>query len=101
MSNVAYVSTQKEEGVMTSLGMEHIYYDGSIPFDSFIRELKYKHYQIVFISETIYTHYAKIIDGANTDLSISIHVLANRQEHQGVGQKRLKHLSEDAVGFHK
>lgn len=100
MSNIAYISNNRDTGIMESLGMDAFYFEDKSRLESQIRELKFKQYILIYIAEEIYAENKQIIDSFNADFAVTITVLPDALKSTNVGQQRLVNILEDAVGFH-
>lgn len=99
MSKVAYITLDKTDDIMSSLGFSVISTQDFTTFDHLVRHLMVQQYAIAFVSEAVYLRHESAINAYNDHFSISLIVLANALHHQHLGQKRLKGLIEDAVGL--
>lgn len=99
MADVVYLSYQKSEGVMHSLGMELVVVTEKQNMIDLIRRLKRQGVQIVFTSESVYSDFEEDIISFDKDFDITISILSNSKHNDASGSKRLDDLFNEVLGM--
>lgn len=99
MSKILYLSHEKSEGLMTSLGLETQTITPETDVQQLLRQYKRQGISMIFVSESVYQEHQEIIEKENKDFDLTISILANQKDHQRLGAKRLKSVIEEAVGI--
>lgn len=99
MFKIGYISEKEDDGLMTSLEMDLLSVPQNKDFRLFLKDLIYKDYAILFVSETMYVKHQKIIDSYDSSFELSIIILAKINEYGHLGRKRMSKLIEEAIGI--
>lgn len=95
-SNVAYLTFNKQEIMMESLGMIPIQVLESTPFQDIINLCKKENYELIFVSPNVYRKFESLF---MTTKNIRVVVLDNTEIPSHLGQKRMKELMETSIGI--
>ncbi|MGX6978360.1 V-type ATP synthase subunit F [Vagococcus elongatus] len=98
MAKVVYLSYEKTEGMMKTLGLEVVTLEKNGDFKHLVRQLQHGGINIIFVTEAIYQDYQDVIQQYNKEFEVAISVLSNQLHHHQLAQKRLKELTEEALG---
>lgn len=98
MTKVAYITNQRKDPLMNSLGLEVFHYQPKTHFESFLKDLVYKDYSLIYVSEKIYKEYQHIIDKIHDD-TVIITVLSSQNSYSRIGRRRMESLLEKVVGI--
>lgn len=99
MADVVYLSYQKSEGVMHSLGMELVVIDKNQNMVDLLRRLKRQGVQMVFTSESVYIDFKEDIVSFDKDFDITVSILSNSKHNEGTGSERLDDLFNEVLGM--
>lgn len=98
MAKVVYLSYEKSEGLMNSLGLEVVTLTPQTDFQGIIRQLRQADVAVIFVSEEVFSDHQEIIETYNKEFEVTISILPNRLNHHHLAQKRLKQMTEEVLG---
>lgn len=99
MSKAVYVTYNNSEGLLKSLGFEIITIEPDVDFQLLIRKWKRQSITLIYVSESVFSDFSEIISRQDSEFDLIITVLPNQSEKQGVGNKRINRVIEEAMGL--